>query len=387
MSRVSRAAVMVKPGQMEVREYPLPELAPGSMLMKMELSGICGTDKHSFKGETKQYAGTEMESDIPFPIIPGHENVGIVAEISKEARTGLEYDGQVLKEGDRVTMAPDVVCGTCWYCRHIHAFPWCENSWCYGTIKTCAEPPHLFGGFSEYLYIVPEAFVYKVPDGMPPEVAVLTELMACSFNLDKAKEFSSLASEGFLSGDTVVIQGVGPLGFVHLIKAQLLGAGRVIAIDKSPYRLKMAKQFGADVTFNVKDTTAEQRIEEVRALTGGRGADVVVECIGRPEPVLEGIEMLRRGGMYIETGNFVEAGTVAISPHKHLCAKNIRLIGITNHPATGYHPSLLQMKKYGHVFPFEKIVTHRYPLHQVAEAIEMSMSDDCLKVAIDPWSQ
>ena len=385
MVRISRAAVMIGPGQMEVREYPLPDLEPGSMLMKMELSGICGTDKHSFKGETKQYAGTEGEADIPFPIIPGHENVGIVAEITDEAKTQLEYDGLPLKEGDRVTMAPDVVCGKCWACRHIHAFPWCENVWCYGTTRSCAPPPHLFGGFSEYIYITPETFVYKVPDGMLPEVAALTELMACSFNLDKAKEFSSLASEGFVSGDTVVIQGVGPLGFVHLIKAQLLGAGRVIAIDKSQYRLDMAKKFGADVTFNVNDTTSEQRIEEVKALTNGRGADLVVECIGFPEPVLEGIEMLRRGGMYLETGNFVETGTVPLSPHKHLCAKNIRLIGITNHPATGYHPSLLQMQKYGRIYPFEQLVTHRYSLDRAAEAIEMSMSDDCLKVCIAPW--
>jgi len=385
MARNSRAAVMVGPRQMEVREYPLPDLVPGSMLMKMELSGICGTDKHTYQGETKQAAGTLTEVDVPFPIIPGHENVGIVAEITKEARTKLEYDGQILKEGDRVTMAPDVICGTCWSCRHIHAYPWCENNWCYGTTRTCAHPPHLFGGWSEYMYIAPEVFVYKVPDSLSPEAAVLTELMACSFNLDKAKEFSSLASEGFLSGDTVVIQGVGPLGFVHLIKAQLLGAGRVIAIDKSEYRLDMAKRFGADVTLNVTETTSEQRIDEVKALTSGRGADVVVECIGRPQPVLEGLEMLRQGGTYIETGNFVEAGTVEISPHRHLCAKNVRLIGITNHPATGYAPSLLQMQKYGRIYPFEQVVTHRYPLDRAAEAIEKSMSDDSLKVVIAPW--
>jgi len=195
-----------------------------------------------------------------------------------------------------------------------------------------------------------------------------------------------LASEGFNSGDTVVVQGVGPLGFLHVIKAQLLGAGRVIAIDRSQYRLDMAKRFGADVVFDVRDTTAEQRIEKVRALTGGRGADLVIECIGRPEPVLEGIEMLRRGGMYIETGNFVETGTVPLSPHKHLCAKNIRLIGITNHPATGYAPSLLQMQKYGHIYPFDRVVTHRFPLDRVAEAIDASIDENSMKVAIEPWA-
>jgi threonine dehydrogenase-like Zn-dependent dehydrogenase len=384
MSRTSRAAVMTGPGKIEVREYPLPELVPGSMLMKMELSGICGTDKHTYKGETTQAAGTLTETNVPFPIIPGHENVGIVAEITREARTKLEFDGQTLKEGDRVTMAPDVICGTCWSCRNIHAYPWCENNWCYGTTRSCAEAPHLFGGWSDYMYIAPEVFVYKVPEGLSPEAAVLTELMACSFNLDKAKEFSSLASEGFVSGDTVVIQGVGPLGFVHLIKSQLLGAGRVIAIDRSQYRLDMAKRFGADVTFNAQHTTSEERIEEVKALTGGRGADLVVECIGRPEPVVEGLEMLRQGGMYIETGNFVETGTVQLSVHRHLCAKNVRLIGITNHPSTGYRPSLMQMQKYGHIYPFEQVVTHRYSLGQAADALNVSMSDNCMKVCIAP---
>jgi threonine dehydrogenase-like Zn-dependent dehydrogenase len=362
----------------------LPELVPGSMLMKMELAGICGTDKHSFRGETKQYAGTPAERDVPFPIIPGHENVGIVAEITQEARTRLEYDGETLKEGDRVTMCPDVVCGKCWYCRYTDSYPWCQNMWNYGNTISCANPPHLFGGFSEYMYIAPEVFVYKVPDGVAPQAAVLSELMACTFNLDKAKEFSCLEGEGFRSGDTVVIQGVGPLGFVHLIKAQLLGAGQIIAIDKSQYRLDMAKRFGADVVFNTKQTSSEQRIEEIRALTRGRGADLVVECVGRPEPVPEGLEMLRTGGMYIETGNFVDAGETPINIHRHLCAKNVRLIGLTGHPPTGYRPSLLQMKKYHDIIPFEDVVTHRYPLDKTQEAIEMSMSEDCMKVAIAP---
>ena len=385
MPRMSRAAVMVCPGAMEVREYPLPELVPGSMLMKMELSGVCGTDKHSFRGETKQYAGTDKETDVPFPLIPGHENVGIVAEITKEARTGLEFEGQSLKEGDRVTMCPDVVCGKCWYCRHTDSYPKCDNAWNYGTTVSCADPPHLFGGFSEYMYIAPETFVYKVPDGLSVQAAVLAEIMACTFNLDKAREFSSLPGEGFRSGDAVVIQGVGPLGFVHLIKAQLMGAGQVVAIDKSQYRLNMARQFGADLVLNVTETTAEERIRAVRDLTGGRGADVAVECTGRPEPVPEGIEMLRKGGIYIETGNFVDTGSVTINVHKHLCARSIRIIGLSGHAATGYHPSLRQMQKYGHIFPFEKLVTHRYPLDRAAEAIKMAMSDDSMKVVIAPW--
>ena len=89
------------------------------------------------------------------------------------------------------------------------------------------------GGWAEYMVIIPEAFIYKVPDGLAPELAVYTEVMACAYALDKAKEFSSLASEGFLTDDSVLIQGVGPLGLSHLIKARMMGAGTIIAVDKS----------------------------------------------------------------------------------------------------------------------------------------------------------
>ena len=94
--------------------------------------------------------------------------------------------------------------------------------------------------------------------------------------------------------------------------------------------------------------------------------------------------MLRKGGIYIEAGNFVETGQVALSPHRHLCAKNIRLIGITNHPFTGYTPSMALMQRYAGIFPFEEFVTHEYPLVQAEQALVRSMTPDCMKVVIVP---
>ena len=137
------------------------------MLLKVEMCGICGTDKHTWRGETKQYAGTEAESDTPFPIIPGHEVIGTVAEINDRNRPRLDFNGERLRVGDRVALCPDVICGECYDCRHTFAFPWCENLRGYGNAFTATEPPHLFGGWAEYMYILPNAFLYKVPENLP----------------------------------------------------------------------------------------------------------------------------------------------------------------------------------------------------------------------------
>ncbi|NQS88292.1 zinc-binding dehydrogenase [Patescibacteria group bacterium] len=382
--RKVRAAVITKPGEIKIQEFPYPSVKESDMLVKMEMSGICGTDKHTYKGELRQYAGTAAEEDIPLPIIPGHEDVGVVAEIGKQAKKNLEFYGRELKEGDRVVICPDIICGRCWYCRHIAAYPWCENIKTYGVTISCKTPPHLFGGWAEYMYVTSDTFVFKVPPEIPPRIAVLTEPLVVTYLFDKAKEFYSLGGEGFGTGDTVLIQGTGPLGLCHIIKARIMGAGQIIAIDKSEYRLKLAKDFGADVTINVEKTTEKERIEKVKALTDARGVDLVVECVGIPEVVREGIEMLRKGGMYFEVGNYVETGTVSLSPHRHMLAKSIRLIGMTNHPYTGYGPTLKLIERYLHTIPFERIVTHQYKIEDAEDAILKSMQAESMKVVIVP---
>ncbi|MDD5699421.1 MAG: alcohol dehydrogenase catalytic domain-containing protein, partial [Victivallaceae bacterium] len=335
MTQKVKAAVMVEPGRIEIQEFPYPQLKDErAMILKMEMSGVCGTDKHTFEGRSKQYAGTAAETDTPFPIIPGHENVGIVAEIGSIAAKEMEFYGRELKVGDRVTMSPDTVCGKCWYCRNTFGYPRCEHMKAYGNAFSSTQAPYLFGGWAEYMYILPNTFIYKVPDTMPPEVGVLAEVFTVSFAVDRAKEAYSLANEGFGAADTVVIQGVGPLGLGALIKARMLGAGDIIAIDRSAFRLNMAGEFTADYTLNIDTTTREERIAGIMELTHGRGADLVVECTGSPHAVIEGLDMLRKGGTYIEAGNFVDTGTTEININRHLCAKNVRLFGVTNHPFT-----------------------------------------------------
>ena len=295
MSRESvLAATLVQPGQYEVREYPLPEPGPGCVLVKMELSGICGTDKHTYQGYINQYAGIGDGKKIRFPIIQGHENVGTVAAIGGDGRY-TDFEGIPLAVGDRVVVGANVSCGDCYYCRHDFPYYFCQNMTDYGNNLSAADPPHLFGGWSQYMYIIPGSFLVRVPDDLPSEVAVLTEVMAVTVGLDRAKQMSVFPSEAFLFDDTVVVVGVGPLGMCFLMKARMLGAGNIIAVDLSDYRLQFAKRLGADHVLNVSQTSLADRLDFIRGLTQGRGADMVIETAGVPQAVPEALEMLRLG--------------------------------------------------------------------------------------------
>jgi len=386
--RSVRAAVVREPGKMEISEFPYPAVPADGAVLEVEYCGICGTDKHIFKGEAKLYSGTSMETLVPYPIILGHEIVGKIAEVGEKANESLIIHGErSLKPGDRVVICPDIFCGRCFYCLNYGGFIWCDNMKTYGNNLSCASAPHLFGGWAEYMYLLPRTHVIHVPEEISPEVAVLTELMVCTFTLDKAKEFYSMSGEGFRCGDTVVIQGAGPLGLCHVIKARILGAGTIIAIDSSELRLSMAKRFGADVVINIRKTSLDERVAIVKELTSGRGADVVVECVGIPEAIPEGIALTRKGGMYITTGMFVDVGrTVAINPHRDLCAKNIRLFGSTNHPPSGYIPTLNLLMKYQKWFPpFSEIVSHIFTLEDVQKAVDTSLDVEIsVKVVIAP---
>lgn len=375
-----QAAVVSAPGEIALERFPDPGLKPGEALVRMELSGICGTDKHIFRGEGTLYGGTFMETRPAFPVIPGHENVGVVEETGGEAR---DFYGRVLRPGDRIVMCPDVVCGHCWWCRHGRML-WCENVVCYGVTLGCEREPHLFGGWAERMVLRADAFAYTVPESVPPELAVLVEPLVVTAVLDEARGHSYVGGEGFRAGDTVVVQGAGPLGLMFVLRARVTGAGDVIVADSSRYRLELAERVGATHTISLTDTAAEERIARVRELTGGRGADVVIDCAGVPAALAEGLEMARKGGAYIETGAYVETGTAEISPHRHLCSKSIRLIGSTNHPYTGYGPALKLLELYGESAGFGQIVTHTMPLADARGALEASLTPDSGKVLITP---
>jgi threonine dehydrogenase-like Zn-dependent dehydrogenase len=284
-----------------------------------------------------------------------------------------------------VVVGANVSCGQCYYCRHDFPYYCCENTADYGNNLSAQDPPHLFGGWSQYLYVVPGSFLLKVPDELPSEVAVLTEIFAVSVGLDRAKQMSSFPSEAFLFDDTVVVIGVGPLGMCFLMKARMLGAGTIIAVDLSDYRLNFAKRLGADHIVNAGKISKDDRLKMVREMSNGRGADVVIECAGVPQAVPEALEMLRVGGLLVEAGNFSDLGEVSISPHRHLCAKNARILCVGGEEPAAYGPSMRQMVRYMKNYPLREFVSHRFGLQDVNAAMEKSMAADSMKVVMEPW--
>jgi threonine dehydrogenase-like Zn-dependent dehydrogenase len=374
------AATLVAPGRYELRDYPLPDPAPGCALVKMEFSGICGTDKHTYQGYTTQYGDRQLE----FPIIQGHENVGTIAAIGGDGDF-KDFEGIPLNLGDRVVIAANVSCGQCYYCRHDFPYCLCENTTDYGNNLTAKNPPHLFGGWAQYLYIIPGSHLFKVPDDLPSEVAVLTEIFAVSVGLDRAKQMSAFPNESFRFDDTVVVLGVGPLGMCFLMKARMLGAGTIVAVDLSDYRLNFAERLGADHVINAGNTSKSERLKLVKDLTNGRGADMVVECAGVPEAVPEALEMLRVSGLLVEAGNFSDLGEVSISPHRHLCAKNVRILGVSGEEPAAYAPSMRQMVRYMKHYPLKEFVTHKYSLRDVDAAVKKAIEPESMKVILDPW--
>jgi threonine dehydrogenase-like Zn-dependent dehydrogenase len=375
------AATLVEPGRYELREFPLPDPAPGCVVVRMQLSGICGTDKHAYQGFTTQYGERRLE----FPLIQGHENVGTIAAIGGDGKY-TDFEGLPLEVGDRVVVGANVSCGHCYYCRHDFPYCCCENTLDYGNLLSAKNPPYLFGGWSQYLYVIPGSFLVKVPDDLPSEVAVLTEIFAVSVGLDRAKQMSAFPNESFRFDDTVVVFGTGPLGMCFLMKARMLGAGTIIAVDLSDFRLSFAKRLGADHVINAAATTKLDRLQIVKDLTHGRGADMVIECAGVPDAVVEGLEMLRVGGLLVEAGNFSDLGEISISPHRHLCAKNVRILGVSGEEPAAYGPGMRQMARYLKQYPLQEFVTHRFGLRDVEAAVKKSIEPESMKVVLDPWS-
>ncbi|TAL05481.1 MAG: hypothetical protein EPO00_12895, partial [Chloroflexota bacterium] len=299
--RTSLAAVMEAPGRIGLRELEVPEPEPGAVVIAIHLSGICGTDKHTFRGESRQYAGTPHERDLEYPLICGHENVGTVVSVG-----GRAYDsgGSELSVGDRVVPGANLPCGRCYYCVNDFPYYFCQALEDYGNSLNLSRPPGLFGGWSQYLYLLPGTPIFRVPDGLPDEVAVLTEVMAVTHGVDSA--LALLGAQGASrSGFSVAVLGVGPLGLCHLVKSRMLGAGFVAATDVLAGRLRQAHAFGVDLGLDAASTSADERVAAIRDATDGRGVDVALDCSGVPAAFTEALRMVRTGGVVVESGAFV----------------------------------------------------------------------------------
>ena len=369
-----QAAVMLQPGQIEIREFDKPTPADDALLLQVDRVGICGSDKHMYLGHTA----------LKFPVIPGHEVVGTVSEIGKDANQVMNVIGGPIKAGDRVTVVPGSKnCGRCYYCLHVPGRPTlCSGRTIYG-FSNSETPPYLNGEFSEYTYIHGNSWVYKMPESIPEEIQVLTEPVAVATRAVERACAPGVpqVGDGYSIGNRVAVLGCGPIGLLVVAVLRDSGAGTIIATDLVDSRLDMAKQMGADVVINVGETTREERIEQIQDLTSGVGADIAIECAGLPMVFSEALDVVRRGGKVIEVGHYTDSGDIQVRPHQ-ICNKDLDVCGVWAYPQIQFQTALdfLQITR----APLSELITHHLPLYQLEKGIDMLGQEGVYKVVIEP---
>jgi L-iditol 2-dehydrogenase len=370
--RTARAALLDRPrGNFVIGRYPIPDPAPGGMLMKIELCGVCGTDVHTWQ---------HSDIGIDYPISLGHEIVGTVAALGAGVTT--DYIGKPLQVGDRIGVIPAIHCHQCYFCAIAKTPEKCIHWKTYGTWPRADEEPHFTGGYGDYLYIHdPNSVVLKMDT--TPERGVFLEPMAVVVH--------SLLHAQIKPGDTVVVQGVGPIGLLTVAAAKVSGASKVIALGRrNRVRLALAQRMGADVVICQQDMPEqEERKRFVRAASlNGVGADVVFNTVGTAIGFKECLDYVRDSGTLVEVGNFVDSGTIPFNPCKDLLEKGIKVIGSFDNEAEHFVRALPLVSDLR--LPIPELITHTIPLGRLQESCEAIRSGSALdgteivKAVIDP---
>jgi threonine dehydrogenase-like Zn-dependent dehydrogenase len=345
-----RAAVMTAPeAPLELWELDEPVMEPGSVLLETVASEVCGTDVHLFHG---QLAG------VPYPIIPGHVSVGRVLETR-----GVEADamGAPLRLGDEVTFY-DVheTCWSCWHCLVARQPNRCPSRKVYGITYSATEG--LLGGWAERIYLKPGVKVFRIPPGLSADQVI-------GGGCGLFTGFAAVDRAGMAMGDTVLVQGAGPVGLSAAAFAGLSGAGKVLMIGAPESRLELARALGVDEVYDLAHTTQEERRESILSLSGGRGPDVVIEAAGHPSAVPEGLSLLRDGGTYVVVGHYSDVGEVALNPHLDVNRKHARILGQWG---TDFHHlarALTLLARHSEALPLQRIVGKTYSLEEAGQAL------------------
>jgi threonine dehydrogenase-like Zn-dependent dehydrogenase len=350
MSATVMAAVMPAPRiPVELREFPTPELPPGGVLLETSLSEVCGTDVHLFHGRL---------GGVPYPIIPGHVSIGRVAQQRGPVRT---LDGTALREGDRVAFF-DVhrTCGRCHFCAVARTPTRCRERRVYGITDPAAEG--LFGGWSEAIYLEPGVMTAIVPEAVTDEdyIGGGCGLITSVHIMDRA---------AVQLGDTVVVQGTGAVGLSAIALSMLSGARRVIAIGAPADRLRLAGQMGAAETLDLNATTVAERLERVRALTGGHGADIVIEAAGSARAFEEGFGLARDGGRYVIAGHYTNAGPSTVNAHEQINRKHLEIRGCWGSEPTHFVRALRVLEQHASRIPWRSIGAKVYALDELNDAL------------------
>jgi len=343
-----RAAVFKDIMKVEIEEIPIPEISDNEILVKIDCALTCGTDVKTFKRGPKKKT-PYMKAIHVF----GHEYAGTVERVGNRVK-GFDV-------GDRVVSANSAPCHECFYCKHSE-FSLCENlTWLWGT-------------FAEYIKIpapIVKQNTFKIPDGVASEDIALMEPLACVLH--------GIERTRINVGDTVVINGAGPIGLMYVFLAKLKG-GRVISTDLSSERLAVARELGADMTIQVVD--GNDVVKKVREITdGGRGADVAIEAVGNPSVWESTIKMVRKGGIVNLFGGCPSGTSISVDTAL-IHYGEVKINGIFHHTPL-YVKKAFDLLSRG-IFPAKKFITAKMLLDKVNDALNKIMKQEGIKIALIP---
>jgi threonine dehydrogenase-like Zn-dependent dehydrogenase len=359
-----RLVALVGPEKTEFQEYELPSLPPGAALLRVRRANICGSDLHIW-----HYLSVALRD-----IALGHEFVGEVQALGEGRAT--DSAGAPLGVGDRVVVVYFHTCLTCAACDR-GEFNMCSNSMAL-MARPPRDAPHFNGAFATHYYVAPGQYLYKVPEEV-------TDAEVAGANCGLSQMMFTLDRIGVRRGQTVVVQGAGGLGLYACAIANSGGA-RVIAVEREPDRIAAARAFGAsEVVDMTVHRTADERAERIRELTGGQGADHVVEVTGRSEAFVEAIEFARIGGAIASVGNLNvgERFQVTIAPAV-FTRKNLRVHGFLRYDPWYLREAIGFIAENRDRYPFESLSDRVYDLDEIEEAIARADSRQVARAAIAP---
>lgn len=348
MTQKMTAAVLVEPRKIELREFALPEIDANSGIAKIEITGVCGADYPIYTGALAQFA--------PPPLIPGHEIVAHVDRIGAQAarRWGV-------KEGDRIVMEEYAPCGHCEFCLsgRYYICNGMKMEKMYG-FTSLSVAPGLWGGYSEYVYLDPQALLHKLSSKVPRDVA--------PFFVPLANGIRWAHLEGGVGiGSTVVVLGPGGQGLACVIASKEAGAANIIVTGRGrdAARLALAREFGAHHTIDV-DTDGDV-VQRVSDLTDGRLADAVINVTAKAPGAMQQAMLLARMGGTIVVAGEAHANAPDFQPDL-IFMKELTIKGVRGRTASEMKKAIriLESGRY----PLEKLATHHFGLNDVEQAIK-----------------
>lgn len=338
-----RVAVYYRNNDVRIEDRPVPGIGPGEILVRVEASGICGSDVMEWYRIKKA------------PLVLGHEVAGTVTEAGR----GVEK----FAKGDRVVVSHHVPCNTCRWCLNGH------HAVCDTLRKTNFDP----GGFSEYIRVPAvnvDRGVFPLPEGMSFEEGSLVEPLGCAVR--------ALRLAGFQPGQSVLTLGAGVSGLLFVVLARALGAGRILATDVNEYRMSAAKMLGADAAINAGTNVPE----EVRRVNGGRLADLVIVCTGHPSAAAQAWQSVERGGTIIFFAPTTAGAEVTI-PVNDLWKNEVTIL--TSYAAAPGDLAEAMELIASHRVPVTDLITHRLSLGETGRGFQLvAGAGESLKVIIEP---